>query len=160
MLFRSDAWTFLNNNPDAADKYAREPGDVIPYFFPGGEASVAYYNWQQKTGARRPLNTKELANGAENLIYSMMKGQIAEQQIAYGYNDMWYVQQIAALDKKFGAKPPSTVTTGTADEKIARIGLALQDPAFQESPIYAETSQFYAQFQKFQAMLKIGRAHV
>lgn len=152
-----DAWTFLNNNPDAADKYAREPGDVIPYFFPGGEASVAYYNWQQKTGARRPLNTKELANGAENLIYSMMKAQIAEQQIAYSYNDMWYVQQIAALDKQFKAKPPSTVTTGTADEKIARIGLALQDPVFQESPVYTETSQFYAQFQKFQEMLNAAK---
>lgn len=148
-----DAWTFLNNNPAAADKYAREPGDIVPYFFPGGEASVEYYNWQRKTGARQPLNTKDLASAAENLIYSMMKSQLAEQQIANGYNDMWYVAELAKLDKKFGAKPPSTVTTGTADEKIARIGQALSDPAFKDSPIYNETAQFYAQFEKFQQFL-------
>jgi len=148
-----DAWTFLNNNPEVADKYGREPGDVIPYFFPGGEASVKYYNWQRKTGARQPLTTKELANSAEELIYSMEKSQIAEQQIAYGYSDIWYTEQIAKLDKRFGAKPPSTITSGTADEKIARVGLALSDPAFQESPIYAETVQFYNQYVKFQDML-------
>jgi len=148
-----DAWTFLNNNPDAVDKYGREPGDVIPYFFPGGEASVKYYNWQRKTGARESLTTKELANGAEELVYSMLKGQIAEQQIAYGYNDIWYVAEIAKLDKRFGAKPPSSITSGTAEEKIARVGQALSDPAFQESPVYAETVQFYNQYVQFQAML-------
>jgi hypothetical protein len=148
-----DAWTFLNNNPTAADKYGREPGDVIPYFFPGGEASVKYYNWQRKTGARQPLTTKELANSAEELIYSMLKSQIAEQQIAYGYGDIWYTQQIAELDKRFGAKPPSTITSGTADEKISRVGLALQDPAFKESPIYSETAQFYSKFTEFQDLL-------
>jgi hypothetical protein len=148
-----DAWSFLNNNPQAADIYAREPGDIIPYFFPGGEASVEYYNWQRKTGAREQLSTKELATAAENLIYSMMKAQIAEEQISFGWSNGWYVQQIAKLDKQFGARPPSTVTTGTADEKIARIGQALGDKAFQESPVYAETAEFYAQFQEFQAIL-------
>ena len=148
-----DAWTFLNNNPTAADEYAREPGDIVPYFFPGGEASVEYYNWQRKTGAREQLSTKELATAAENLIYSMMKAQIAEQQIAYGWSEMWYVNQIAKLDKQFGAKPPSTVTTGTADEKIARIGQALGDKAFQTSPVYDETAQFHEKFLEFQTIL-------
>ena len=50
-----DAWSFLNNNPSAADQYARNPGDIVPYFFPGGEYSLKYYNWQKNSGARKSL---------------------------------------------------------------------------------------------------------
>lgn len=148
-----DAWTFLNNNPGAADKFARSPGDVVPLFFPGGEYSVKYYNWQKSSGARRPLSTSELATEAEGMIYQMLKSKIAEDQIAGGFPNFWYTQKIAELDSRFGAKPPESIVTGTAQEKIARVGLALQDPAFQTSPIYAEISQFYPKFKEFQTEL-------
>ena len=143
----------MNNNPDAANKYGTSPGDIVPYFFPGGEASVKYYNWQKRSGARRNLSTTELANEAEGLIYNMVKGQIAEEQIANGYPDFWYRQKIAELDKEFGGPPPDIVVTRTAQERIVRIGQALQDPAFAESPIYGQISAFYPQYMEFQTLL-------
>lgn len=149
-----DAWTWLNNNPSAADKYARSPGDVVPYFFPGGEYSLKYYNWQKNTGARRSLSATELSNEAESMIYSMLKDQITEQQIANRYPDFWYKEQIDKLNKQFGgSRPPDTVTTGTAQERIARIGEALQDRAFTQSPIYNQISEFYPKYQEFQTIL-------
>jgi hypothetical protein len=148
-----DAWTFLNNNPDAAAKYARNPGDIVPFFFPGGEFSVKYRNWQVGTGARRQLNSQELAQEAEGMIYTMLKSQIAEEQIANGYPQFWYVQKVSELDKQFGARPPDTTVSGTAQEKIARVGEALNDPAFQDSPVYQETLEFYTQYQEFAKLL-------
>jgi hypothetical protein len=112
-----DAWTFLNNNPDTADIYA-------------------------KCGVRRPLSADELEREAEGMIYAMRKDQIAEDQIANGYTQFWYTDQIAQLDAEYGGKPPETITTSTAFEKIDRIGKALQDPAFAESPIYTQISEF------------------
>ena len=148
-----DAWTWLNNNPGAAAEFATSPGDVVPYFFPGGEASVKYYNWQKRSGARRNLSTTEMANEAEGLIYAMVKGQIAEEQAANGYPDFWYRQKIAELDKEFGGPPPDMITTNTAQEKIFRVGAALQDPAFTQSPIYKQISVFYPQYLEFQNLL-------
>ena len=148
-----DAWTWLNNNPTAADKYARSPGDVVPYFFPGGEYSLKYYNWQKKTGARTALNANDLANEAEGMIYAMIKSQIAEEQVANMYPNFWYTNKIAELDKMFGAKPPETIVTGTALEKISRIGQALKDPAFIDSPVYKQIAEFYPKYQEFQDIL-------
>jgi hypothetical protein len=148
-----DAWNFLNNNPGAADKFARNPGDVVPYFFPGGNFSLKYNNWQRKTGARRALSTNELANEAEGMIYAMLKDQIEEEQIAGGYSDFWYQSKIAELDKNFGGRPADFITTNIGTEKIGRIGEALQDPALKQSPVYEETAQFFEKFTEFQGVL-------
>ncbi len=149
-----DAWTFLNNNPDTADVYAKSTSDVVPYFFPGGgEFAVKYYNWQKKSGVRRPLSADELEREAEGMIYAMRKDQIADDQITGGYTQFWYVDQIAKLDAEYGGKPPETISTSTAPEKIDRIGKALQDPAFAESPIYTQISEFYPMFVEFQKEL-------
>jgi hypothetical protein len=149
-----DAWTFLNNNPDTADVYAKSTSDVVPYFFPGGgEFAVKYYNWQKKSGVRRPLSADELEREAEGMIYAMRKDQIAEDQIAGGYTQFWYVDQIAQLDAEFGGKPPETIRTSTAFEKVDRIGKALQDSAFAESPVYSQISEFYPMFVEFQKLL-------
>jgi len=149
-----DAWTWLNNNPEAVSKYAKAPGDIIPYFFPGGEYSLKYYNWQRSSGARRPLSTNELANEAESRVYTMMKSQIANEQIANGYGQIWYTEQIAKLDQTFGgSKPASTITTGAVNEKIASVENALEDPAFRQSPVFKETAQFYEKYKDFQNIL-------
>ena len=149
-----DAWTFLNNNPDAVSKYATPAGDVIPYFFPGGEYAIKYTNWQKKMGARRQMSTTEIAQEAEGMVYSMLKGQIAEQQIAGRYTDFWYNEQIAILNKQFGgAKPVDAIVTGIQDEKIATIGRAIEDPAFRSSTVYEETVTFYKQFDEFRRVL-------
>ena len=154
----ADAWTFLNNNPDAADKYATPTGDVIPYFFPGGEYSLKYYNWQKRSGARRALSTAEIGQEAEGMVYSMLKSQLANKQIAGGYTDYWYNEQLAILDKQFGARPADTIVTGINDQKIANIGLALQDPIFQKSPVYKETAEFYAKFDELKQVLNRQKA--
>jgi hypothetical protein len=149
-----DAWTFLNNNPGAADKYAKSTTDIVPYFFPGGaEFAIKYYNWQRRSGVRQALTADQLEREAENMIYSMRKDQIAQEQIANGYTNFWYVDQVAQLDKEFGGKPPEKVTTATAYEKIERVGMALQDPAFQDSPIYQQVAKFYPIFVEFQTEL-------
>jgi hypothetical protein len=149
-----DAWTFLNNNPDAVDKYARSSGDVIPYFFPGGEYSLKYYNWQKSTGARRLLSTNEIAEEAEGMVYAMLKDQIVEKQIAGRYSDLWYNEQIAVLNKQFGgAKPADRIVTGVGDEKVATIERALADGAFTESPVYSQISAFYPKFKQFKDLL-------
>ena len=154
----ADAWTFLNNNPGAADKYATPTGDVIPYFFPGGEYSLKYYNWQKKSGSRRALSTAEIAQESEGMVYAMLKSQLAEKQIAGGYTDYWYNEQLAVLDKGFGARPSDTIVTGVNDQKIANIGLALQDPIFKKSSVYKETSEFYAKFDEFKKLLNMQKA--
>lgn len=149
-----DAWTFLNNNPEAADKYAKSTTDIVPYFFPGGsEFAIKYYNWQKRTGVRQALTADQLEREAENMIYSMRKDQIAEEQIAGHYTDFWYKAQVDELDKEFGGKPPEKVTTSTAYEKIERVGMALQDPAFKDSPVYEQTAKFYPMFDEFQTEL-------
>lgn len=149
-----DAWTFLNNNPGANDKYARPNEDVIPYFFPGGEYSQKYYNWQVKTGARRKLSTAEIMQESEGMVYAMLKSQIAEKQIAGLYTGDWYAEQIANLDKQFGgAKPVDTLVTGISDARIAVLEKALQDPAMQTSPVYKQISEFYPLFKRFKDSL-------
>jgi hypothetical protein len=149
-----DAWTFLNNNPDAVDKYATGEGDVMPLFFPGGEYSLKYYNWQKKTGSRRPLSTAEISSEAEGLVYSMLKSQIAEKQIAGRYTDQWYNEQIAVLNKGFGgARPADRIVTGINDERIATVERALQDDAFRASPVYDQINTFYPKFSQFKDLL-------
>jgi hypothetical protein len=149
-----DAWTFLNNNPGTNEKYARPNEDVIPFFFPGGEYSQKYYNWQVKTGARRKLSTAEIMQESEGMVYAMLKSQIAEKQIAGGYTGDWYVEQIAMLDKQFGgARPVDTLVTGISDARIAVLEKALQDPAMQSSPVYNQISEFYPVFKKYKDLL-------
>jgi hypothetical protein len=150
-----DAWSFLNKYPNVADTYATKSGDIVPYFFPGGEAATAYYNWQKATGRRRTLRPEELEQYAENIVYSMAKSQISEEQADMGYSDVWYTQEIIKLNDQFGGSAPvMSVDIGSAEDKIANVGKALQDPAFQESPIYKETAQFYAAYDEFKKFLQ------
>jgi len=150
-----DAWSFLNKHPEVADKYATKAGDIVPYFFPGGEAATAYYNWQKATGRRRNLRPEELEQYAENIVYQMAKSQISEEQAAMGYSDVWYTDELIKLNDKFGGSAPvMSVDIGSAEEKIANIGKALDDPAFQESPIYKETAQFYAAYKDLEKYLQ------
>jgi hypothetical protein len=150
----TDAWTFLNNNPGSNDKYARPSEDVIPFFFPGGEYSQKYYNWQVKTGARRKMSTAEIMQESEGMVYAMLKSQIAEKQIAGLYTGDWYAEQIATLDKQFGgAKPVDNLVTGISDARIAVLEKALEDPAMQTSPVYKQIAEFYPVFKKFKDSL-------
>jgi hypothetical protein len=151
---KADAWTFLNNNPGASDKYGRPNEDIIPFFFPGGEYSQKYYNWQVKSGARRKLSTAEIMQESENMVYAMLKSQIAERQIAGFYTGDWYVEEVAKLNKQFGgAKPVDSLVTGINDARVATVEKALQDPAFEASPVYKQLSEFYPLFSRYKDLL-------
>jgi hypothetical protein len=139
-----DAWSFINSHPEVANKYSDVNTDIIPYFFPGGEAATAYYNWQKSTGRRRQLTSAELESQASNLVYQMAKSRITEEQAERGLDDFWYRDEIIALNAKFGGSAPALdVKIGSSQAKIAKVGQAVKDPAFQDSPIYEETKEFY-----------------
>ncbi len=138
-----DAWTFLNQNPDMAEKYAGGRTDIIPYFFPGGEAATAYYNWQKFTGVRERLNPQELSDAAAELVYNMELSQISEEMAAYGYSQSWYSQKVVALNKRYGgSKPVSSVLIGVQQNRTDAINRALEEPQMKASPVYNEASEF------------------
>ena len=139
-----DAWDFINSHPEVANKYSDVNTDIIPYFFPGGEAATAYYNWQKATGRRRQLSSAELEAQATNLVYQMAKSRISEEQTQMGRDDYWYRNEIIALNERFGGSAPALdVKIGSSQSKIAKVGQAIKEAAFQDSPIYEETKQFY-----------------
>ena len=153
-----DAWTFLNMNPDIAEQFATKSGDVIPFFFPGGEAATAYYTWQKASGRREPLSKEEISAAAEEIIYKMAKSQISDMQATGGYSDVWYAGEIYQLNQRFGgAAPASSVNVGTDNERIANVAKALQDERFQMSTIYDETRQFYTAYAEAINLLRAAR---
>lgn len=150
-----DAWSFLNNNPDIADEYVGGKADIVPYFFPGGEGAVAYYNYQKATGGRRILRPEELSQNAENLVYQMALSQVSNEQATFGYSDVWRNQKVIELNDKFGGNAPVVSSDiNVAEEKVSMIAKALQEPAFQQSPNYKEAKQFYDAFQEVYQMLQ------
>ena len=79
-------------------------------------------------------------------------------QAAMGYSDVWYAGEINKLNKRFGGSAPaSIINVGTDNERIANVAKALQDKAFQMSPVYKETAQFYEQYSRAIELLKEAR---
>ena len=145
----SDAWDFLNNYPNMADKYTKKDQDIVPYFFPGGEAAIAYYNWQKRTARREPKSQQEMEADARYIAYEMAVSQISEEQATYGRPNYWYVQKVGEL----GTPPVSVIMTNVAENKIASVGKALDEAAFQDSMIYEDTKIFYDAFMERQKKL-------
>ena len=152
-----DAWSFLNKNPEMASKYATKDADVVPYFFPGGEAAVSYYNWQSITGRREKLNPEQISAAAEELVYKAELSQIGKEQAANAYSDVWYTEQVIALNNKYGNAPTSNVITGRQEARAAAVGKALKDEAFKMSPIYTETKEFYDSYDNAIKQLQSAR---
>lgn len=156
-----DAWGFLNQNPAVAKEYATRDSDIVPYFFPGGEAAMSYYNWQVATSRREKLSPEELESAATELVYNMELSEISDEQATHGYSDIWYKDKVVALNKNYGGtKPPSTVVTGRQEARSAAIGRALEVDAFQASPIYKETREFYTAYQERIKILQDNRLTV
>ena len=155
-----DAWRFMNKNGSIVANYASKEADIVPYFFPGGEAAMSYYNWQISTGRREKLSTSDLSNAAENLIYSLEKSQITEQQILEGHSDIWYTQELIELNKRYGGEPIESVSPGRAQARVDVVGEALNEPVFKQSPIYKETAQFYSEYLRRKEILQRDRVTV
>jgi hypothetical protein len=156
-----DAWGFLNQNPQIVKEYATRDADIVPYFFPGGEAAMSYYNWQVASSRREKLSPEELGSAARELVYNMELSAITEEQATHGYSDIWYKDQAIALNQRYGgSKPPAAVITGRQESRAAAIGKALENDAFKVSPIYNETKQFYTAYQERKKMLQGDRLTV
>ncbi len=156
-----DAWGFLNQNPAVAKEYATRDSDIVPYFFPGGEAAMSYYNWQVATSRREKLSSEELQSAATELVYNMELSEISNEQATQGYSDIWYKDQVIALNQKYGGtKPPSSVITGRQEARASAIGRALEIDAFKSSPIYNETREFYTAYQDRIKILQDNRLTV
>jgi hypothetical protein len=144
-----DAWGFLNQNPEIAKEYATRNADIVPYFFPGGEAAVSYYNWQISTSRREKLSSEELQSAATELVYNMELSEISNEQALNRYSDIWYKDQVVELNKRYGGtRPVSSVLVGRQESRAAAIGRALEVDAFKASPIYKETQEFYEAYQQ------------
>jgi hypothetical protein len=156
-----DAWGFLNQNPEIAKEYATRDSDIVPYFFPGGEAAMSYYNWQVATSRREKLSSEELQSAATELVYNMELSEISNEQATQGYSDIWYKDQVVALNQKYGGtKPPSSIITGRQEARAGAIGRALEVDAFKSSPIYKETKEFYNAYQERRKILQDNRLTV
>jgi hypothetical protein len=139
-----DAWTFLNKNPDMVDKFSGTKSDIVPYFFPGGEAATAYYSWQKKLSIRDKLSPEQLADAATELVYNMELSQISDTMATMGYSAQWYSQQVVQLNNRYGgSKPVSTVVSGMQQKRVAQIGIAINEKSFEMSPVYDEAKTFY-----------------
>lgn len=144
-----DAWTFLNRNPEAVNKYSGTKSDIVPYFFPGGEAATAYYAWQKKLGIREKLSPEELADAATEMIYSMELSQISNEMATMGYSQQWYSRKVVELNNRYGGSAPvSTVVSGIQQKRVELIGKAIEDEAFQMSPVYEEAKTFYTAYEQ------------
>lgn len=152
-----DAWAFLNKNPEMVTKYATKDADIIPYFFPGGEAAVSYYNWQSVTSRREKLSAEEIASAAEELVYKSELSQISKEQADNSYSNVWYTQQVIALNKAYGNAPTSNIITGRQEARAAAVGEALKEEAFKMSPIYSEVKEFYAAYDNANKQLSDAR---
>lgn len=153
-----DAWTFLNRNPEAVNKYSGSKSDIVPYFFPGGEAATAYYAWQKKLGIREKLTPEELADAATEMIYNMEKSQISEEMATMGYSAQWYSRKIVELNNRYGGSAPvSTVVSGIQQKRVELIGKALQDDAFEISPVYEQAKAFYDAYEQARQHLQNTR---
>jgi hypothetical protein len=85
----------------------------------------------------------------------MAKSQISEQQADLGYSDVWYTEQLIELNKQFGGSAPvMSIDIGSAREKVANVEKALAEPAFQKSPIYNETKQFFDAYKSVEKYLQ------
>jgi hypothetical protein len=150
-----DAWTFLNRNPEAVDKFSGSKSDIVPYFFPGGEAATAYYSWQKKLGIREKLTPEELADAATEMIYNMELSQISSEMGTMGYSDQWYSRKVVELNNRYGGSAPvSTVVSGIQQKRVEMIGEALKDDSFQMSPVYEEAKALYTAYEQARTHLQ------
>lgn len=128
-IFANDrAWQFASNNPSAFRAY----GDVIPYFFVGGDFSNEYRRAMQRRGYGKPLSTKELIAEADSLTLAAIKGQLSIEAARNGYGANWIDQQMKKykMNTLQGYEPEITINTNKMAQRILKVESALKRPEF------------------------------
>jgi len=123
-----DAWNFGKNNPSLFGAY----GDVIPYFFTGGDFSSEYRKAMERRGKGDRLTPEEVLKEADRLSMTAMRGQLAIEAVYNGFDANWIDDQMKAYksDVLQGYEPEVTINVGARDQKIMRIQSALKKPEF------------------------------
>jgi len=128
-IFANDeAWQFAKNNPETFAVY----GDVIPYFFTGGDFSTDYKKAMERRGKGDRLTPQEILQEADRLSISALRGQLAIEAVYGGYDAAWIDEQMKnyKADVLQGYVPEQTITVGGRDQKIMRIEAAIKKPEF------------------------------
>ena len=123
-----DAWNFGKNNPSLFGAY----GDVIPYFFTGGDFSSEYRKAMERRGKGDRLTPEEVLKEADRLSMSAMRGQLAIEAVYNGFDANWIDDQMKAYKSEVlqGYEPEVTINVGARDQKVMRIQSALKKPEF------------------------------
>ena len=128
-IFANDeAWQFAKSNPETFAVY----GDVIPYFFTGGDFSTDYKKAMERRGKGDRLTPQEILQEADRLSISALRGQLAIEAVYGGYDAAWIDEQMKNYKANVlqGYVPEQTITVGGRDQKIMRIESAIKKPEF------------------------------
>jgi len=123
-----EAWNFAKHNAEAFGAY----GDVIPYFFTGGDFSMEYRKAMQRRGKGERLTPEEVLKEGDRLSVSALRGQLAIEAVYGGFDAEWIDEQMKSYKANVlqGYEPEVTITIGGRQQKIMRIQSALKKPEF------------------------------
>lgn len=123
-----EAWNFAKHNSSAFGAY----GDVIPYFFTGGDFSMEYRKAMERRGKGSRLTPEEVLQEADRLSLSALRGQLAVEAVYGGFDANWIDEQMKSYKAETlqGYEPEVTITVGGRQQKIMRIQSALKKPEF------------------------------
>lgn len=147
-IFANDeAWQFAKNNPKTFDSY----GDVIPYFFTGGDFSSEYRKAMERRGKGDRLTPEEVLKEADRLSLSALRGQLAVEAVYGGYDASWIDEQMKNYKSEVlqGYVPEVTITIGGRDQKIMRIESALKKPEFASTDAGKSAILYFAERDKW-----------
>ena len=143
-IFANDeAWQFGKNNPSLFNSY----GDVIPYFFTGGDFSSEYRKAMQRRGKGDKLTPEEVLKEGDRLSLSALRGQLAVEAVYGGYDANWIDEQMKNYksDVLQGYEPEVTITVGGREQKIMRIQSAIKKPEFANTDAGRAATLYFAE---------------
>lgn len=132
----TEAWKFYTRNRDTASRYP----EAFALFFPGGDFSYEFSQWQQRRGQAERMTPQEQVRAATTRVYSARKARLEEKMVALlqsGWDSrdakQWYSTAKDELDNEFGGAPELRGTGLPREQLINQAKNALQEPEFAET---------------------------
>ena len=147
----TDAWKFYTRNRDTASRYP----EAFAMFFPGGDFSYEFAQWQQRRGQAEKLTPQEQVRAATARVYSARKARLEEKTNALltaGWDPRdartWYETAKDELDTEFGGAPELRGTGLPREQLVTQAINALQEPEFAETDAGKGLAKFLEYRQK------------
>jgi len=149
----NEAWSFATKNQKLFSSY----NDVIPYFFTGGDFSIAYKRSMERRGKGDVLTAKELTNEADRNVLAAVKGNLAIEAAVNGFGAEWIDNQIQRYKMNVlqGYEPEVSMSPNKLDQKIRKIQSALTHPEFATTAAGSAALTYFAARDKALAQSKI-----